>query len=484
MERGVTGKQKVIAISCIAAGVCLAGIVAAVILTVRRNPLTKGFMELAEELTALEAEMGEHFWTDAVNQVGSGNAQAEYSFNIGGISELGNITAGIDGKIARDMERKLCDTSVDISVANAKIAEASLLGTADTIYLQVPSIWEGSVVFHAEDVSGQWNNSALKKGLQLLTEQELEIANRIDADLFQSFSVDSFSVADFLEENKDALRDLYENMEVVEVEKAKKEGMLEEEQAELLKGVALENADGEAIETTCYLVILPQEELGAMLNGVQGDIRLCVYLDSGKRIVRIDMLPGENPVGDVKVTNFAVNLTGTESVTNRVELEAAGELDGRAVEETIILEKEIDKAGAYRVAWNGSLSDGGNMWDFSLEGSILGECVSEEEQFSAGAQDDKEGQSGMEAQDSAEEQPGTAVRLSIEIDNFVMKSGSEVISRGSGSVVFAPLTEEIQMPEGEEYRIAEMGEFETALFLMDCTRNVNENYSGYLKLLQ
>lgn len=456
----MTGKRKIVTISCAAAGVCLAGIVTAAILVARGNPLAKGLMELSEELTALEAEMGEYFWTDAIDQIGSKTAQAEYSLNIGGIPELENITVGIDGKTRRDMEEKLFDTEVDISIGNVNIAKAQLSGTEDTIDLRIPSVWEGSIVLNTSDIDGQWNDSAMKKSLQLLTREKLEIERQIDVDFFTAFTVEPFSIADFRERNGDVLRDFCKNMEVTAIGKAEKEGTLSKAQAESLQNVSLQNESGETIETTGYLTVLPKEELCRIFPKAQGDIRLCVYLDSQKRIVRICTLPGENPAGDVKVVSFAVNLTGTKSVTDRIELEAVVRMEERAAEETIILEKEPDKAGAYRAAWSGSLSEGGNRWDFSLECSILGERVS------------KEGQSGA------------AERLSIELDHFVMKSEGKVICRGSGSAVFAPLDEEIQISEGAEHRIAEMSELETTLFLAECTKNVYENYSGYLRLLR
>ena len=462
LNRSDGKKGKIIIISGITAVIFLAAIVAVAVSAARKNPLAKGLLGLSEELTALEAEMGENFWADAINEIGSGNMQAEYSLNIGGISELENITVGVDGKSMRDMEQKLYNSKVDISIANARIAEASLSGTADMLYLQVPSVWEGSVVLNAVDLDGQWNGSVLKNGLQLLTGQELGIEDQIDVDLFKSFSVNSFSMTDFLEENGEALRNLYKNMEVVEIGKAEKTGMLRGEQVSALE----RDASGELIETTYYLVVLPEKEMKELIRDVTGDIRLCVCLDSGKRIVRSCSLPEESFKSGFWEGGFAISLTGTEFVTDRVEIEVAGEFDGRETEERIILEKEAGAAGAYRVVWKGSLTDEENIWNFSLEGGIQGEGVTGENRS------------------AAEEQDYETAKLSMTVDNFVLKSGEEVICRGSGSAAFSPLTEEIEMPAGKEYRIAEMDQWDTAMFLMECTKNVGENYSGYLKFLQ
>ena len=40
------------------------------------------------------------------------------------------------------------------------------------------------------------------------------------------------------------------------------------------------------------------------------------------------------------------------------------------------------------------------------------------------------------------------------------------------------------LPSGKEYRVDEMNDMETAVFLAECVGNVYKNYSGYLKMLQ
>lgn len=511
MKYGGTKKQKIILISCIAAGLCLAGIVAAAVAAAKKNPLAKGLMELAEEVKALEAEMGEGFWADALNQISCESMQAEYSLNIGGIQALENITVGMDGKTSRDMEQKLFDSKVDISIANAKLAKVSLLGTEDMLYLQLPTVWDGSVVVNAEDIGGQWDGSALKKELQLLTGQELGMDRRVDIDFFEEIYVNHFSVSRYMTENAEAFRTLYENMEVLEVGKAEKEGKLGAEQVSILKGEGsgedllweelksqpVQDALGEPIETTCYLVILPEGEMKELFRDTVGDIRLYVYLDSDKRIVRICSLPGESFTTNLWEGGFALSLTGTEHVTDRVELAVTGQIDMTelyagfqetwdslggfadsagtgesltALQETaaiagdIVIEKDDTAPGSYRISCDGSLEQQEYLREISFECGIKGEC--------------------LEAEGEPEKQGSRAARLSLEVENFVLRSEEGVLCRGSGEAVFSPLGEEIQVPRGKEYRIAEMNELDTALFLAECTKKVYENYSGYLRLMR
>lgn len=498
MEKTGRKKRNIVVGVCIAAGMCLIGVVAAAVFAVRKNPLAEGLMELSKEVTALEEEMGAYFWTDMLNQIGGENMRAEYSLNLGGVPKLQNITVGIDGKTDRDMERKLFGTEVEISVANAKIGEGSVRGTSDTLYLQVPSVWEGSVVLDAEDVNGQWNGSAVKKGVEALTGQNLEIDGRIDARLFQSFSVKPFSASDFLEKNREELRAIYENMEVIKAGKAQKEGLLSEEQAKQLEEYGLKDAEGNQLETTCYLAVLPEEELKEIFSQLTGDIRLGVYLDGDKRIVRICTLPGEKLVTDLWEGSISLNLTGVEATTDRLELETAGRIymdemlpvtadetdiaDGHG---TIILEKDRDTAGSYQIACSTSVSERENVWEFSVEAGVRGEYIIAGESVRRGRAAGEEYGTAAGGKDIGEENIDVAgKKLYVDVENLVLSNQKEVICRGSGEMTFEPLEEEVQIPTGKDYRIGEMDEFQTVLFLAECTENIYKNYSGYMRLIQ
>ena len=216
---------------------------------------------------------------------------------------------------------KVFQTDLQVSVTNARLAAASLYGNGDTLFVQVPSIWEGSVVFDTENVSGQWNDSPARKQLQELTQEELGVDRKIDIKMLEGFSVERFSASEFLEKNEEALKALYENMETEKTEKAQKKGMISREQAEVLEGYKVQNAEGERIETICYLAVLPEKELRAIFPDITGSIRLGVYLDQEKRIVRIATLPGEVFVTNAGESRIGLNLTGREAVTDRLELE-------------------------------------------------------------------------------------------------------------------------------------------------------------------
>lgn len=466
------GKRKTRIMICVITGICLTA-AGAIVYTVvsKRNPLAKGLLGLSEEITAMQEELGEYFWADAVNQIGSENIQAEYSLNIGKMEPLKNITVGLDGELERNMEQKLFGAEAVLSVANVEIAETSLFGTADALCLQMPSVWEGSVVLDTEDISGQWNTSAVKSGLELLAGQEFSMERRVDVNFFKDFYVNRYWLDDFFQKNGERLRSLYENMEVVKLKQAQKRGLLDTGQAESLENHILEDAEGNRIMTTCYLVILPVRELEEIFEDVEVDIKLCVYLDSKKRIVRICTLPGERLEAGFWEGEATLDLTGAAAVTDRMTFEADGTADlsglwpalsgGQTdfsaepgVKGCIIIEKNREETGSYQVECEGSLTDRENRRELSLEGRVQG----------------RRSEKGKE--------------VFLEVDRLVIKSQEETICRGSGRAKFMPLVKEVEMPSGKEHRIGEMGELDAALFLAECMKNIHENYGGYLKFIQ
>ena len=425
------GKQKIIMAACILAGICLAGIALRVgAVFQQKSPLAAGLAELAGEVAAKEAELGKYFWTDVIDQIGAGNVQAEYSFNIGNIPALQNITVGLDGEAKRDMEEKVFQTDLQVSVTNARLAAASLYGNGDTLFVQVPSIWEGSVVFDTENVSGQWNDSPARKQLQELTQEELGVDRKIDIKMLEGFSVERFSASEFLEK------------------KAQKKGMISREQAEVLEGYKVQNAEGERIETICYLAVLPEKELRAIFPDITGSIRLGVYLDQEKRIVRIATLPGEVFVTNAGESRIGLNLTGREAVTDRLELEISdiseadkifSGLTGKMeTEGSVVVEKDADKKGAYDIKCSLNLTYQDHIRIFSAEGSVQGE------------------------------QEENGKRLFLDVENMTWGTEKEVLCRFSGKAAFEPLAEEILLPSGKEYRVDEMNEMETAVFIAEC----------------
>lgn len=458
------GKKSVVVIICAALVLCLAGAAAAGIRALQKNPLAEGLEALGRELLAEEEVLGENFWTDSLNQAGSGKIQADYSLNLSGNPLLKNITVGVDGHAKRDMDMERLAAEMQLSVANIELGEIAGYGDADTCYLQIPSLWDGSVVFEPGQVSRQWNESALKKQLETALGQDFTLKRDIDIQAFERFSLIPCSVKQFSEEHEEALKALYQKMEVLKLEKAMKTGGLDAGQAKELKDAVLKNADGEEIGAIPYLTVLPQEELSGVFSGVTTQVRLCVYLDRENRIVRVCTIPGEVLLTKEGEATFSLNLLGEENTIDYLEIQgsftAAKDSDAerdilgaQRLEAYAGIEKRPEKAGRYYIEGNGIWEGAKGSAALSFEGEIQGE------------------------------QAKNGGKLSLDLDELEYKVQEETLIRLSGEAVLEPLTEEIALPAGAEYRIGEMDELETMLFLAECSKNLFANYGGYLNLL-
>lgn len=469
-------RKKIIIAASIGGILCLAGIALAVVFTVaKKNPLIKGLANLAEEIQLLEEEQGENFWTDMLNQMGQGNAQGEYSCNISGIPVLQKATIGLDGSIRRDMENRLCAADVQVSVANAKVLDIYGFGKEEdqagiqgsTVYLQVPSIWEGSVVLGTKSLSKQWNQTNIKAQLEQVSGKNLALPEIGDVNLFEEFSVEDFSAKDFLQEKEEAFKELYQKMEIVKPEKAWNEGVLEEEQKELLENYELLDNEGGIINNECYVIVLPKEELEQIVSGVTEAVRLCVYLDSAKRIVRISGLPGETIATAAGEETFSLNLLGTEKTVDSIEIEFSHVGEGKKLisglsEEELRLEgkavinREAAETVIYHVEADGNLEYKNRKSACSVAGDIEGKNEKDIGRKSA----------------------------VLKLDNLTWKEQGNTVLRLSGSFSLEPLEDEVEIPSGKEYRIGEMGKIETLLFLAECGKNLYTNFSGYLSFLK
>lgn len=73
-------------------------------------------------------------------------------------------------------------------------------------------------------------------------------------------------------------------------------------------------------------------------------------------------------------------------------------------------------------------------------------------------------------------------KLSVDLAKLTVESEDKVVCRMRGRAAFEPLGETVTLPEEREYRIGEMGDVETMLFLAECVENAYKNYGGYINM--
>ncbi len=479
-------------ICCAAGGVLAAGIIAAAVcLWPKKNPVAEGIRYLAEEILAQEAENGEYLYSSILNQIGAGDVRVDFSLNFSGPSALQNITLGLDGSMEREPQQELFQTNIKASVMNMEVAEASVFGEGDKLYLQLPSVWDDNVELSAKDIDGQWNGCVMKSLLEPATGWNLEIEQDVDIELFQTFEVQGFSVRQFLEAHQGDMEALYQELESVEVEKALEKGLITEAQLEELKSYRFENQEGEDVPLTCYLSLLPVERVRSLLQDLPGGeitgaalsdaetegetdfIRICVYLTEENRILLLCTLPEEGLLEGSDALQFSLELKGEERTVDDISFRvlcqdiSVDEQEISELEMTGSIVKEEEEENTYAVELHNALKASETTEEWSFAGTITEQSPDTEAEESGGGKAAKEGRPF----------------LTVEDGELILSENGSPVAKVSGSMEFMIPEGKIRMPKGARYRIAEMNEFDSMLFMAGCAERAAENYGGYLELL-
>lgn len=483
-------KKRVI-ICCAAGGVLAAGMIAAAVcLWPKKNPVAEGIRYLAEEILAQEAENGEYFYSSILNQIGAGDVRVDFSLNFSGPSVLQNMTLGLDGNLEREPQQELFQTNIKASVMNMEVAELSAFGEGDKLYLQLPTLWDDSVELSAKDIDGQWNGCVMKNLLEPATGWNLEIEQDVDIELFRTFEVQGFSVRQFLEAHQGDMEALYQELESVEVEKALEKGLVTEVQLNELKGYRFKNREGEDVPLTCYLSLLPVERVRLLLQDLPGGemigaalpdaetegetdfICICVYLTEDNRILSLCTLPEEGLLegGDLQ---FSLELKGEERTVDDISFRvicqdiSVGRQEISGLEMTGSIVKDEEEENTYAVEFCNMLKASEAEEEWSFAGTVTEHSLYEEAEESGGSEAVKEGR----------------LFLAVKDGELILSENGSPVAKISGGMEFMIPEEKIKMPNGARYRIAEMNEFDSMLFMAGCAKRAEENYGGYLELL-
>lgn len=484
-------KKRVI-ICCAVGGVLAAGIIAAAVcLWPKKNPVAEGMRYLAEEILAQEEENGEYFYSSILNQIGAGDVRVDFSLNFSGPSVLQNITLGLDGNLEREPQQELFQTNIKASVMNMEVAEVSAFGEEDKLYLQLPTVWDDSVELSAKDIDGQWNGCVMKSLLEPATGWNLEIEQDVDIELFRTFEVQGFSVRQFLEAHQGDMEALYQELESVEVEKALDKGLITETQLEELKDYRVENQEGEDVPLTCYLSLLPVERARSILQDLPGGemadaalsdaetegetdfIRICVYLTEDNRILSLCTLPEEGLLKDSDALQFSLELKGEERTMDDISFRvlcrdiSVGRQEISKLEMTGSIVKDEEEENTYAVEFRNVLKASETAEEWSFAGTVTGQPLNTGTEESGGSEAVKKGRPF----------------LAVEDGEFILSENGSPMVKISGGMEFMIPEEKIKMPNGARYRIAEMNEFDSMLFIAGCAKRAEENYGGYLELL-
>lgn len=173
IEEKKHGKRKA------AAGIIIAGIVLFILIGffwvkayyAEERALIKGILNLAGEM-----EERQQLWEEASGNSFDdpfGTMKMTTVFNVS--SEELPVTLGVDTILLRDADMRMMQASTAVSIMNNQLAELTIVGQDDTLTVSLPAFFRQNLVFDAERIDRQYNESILAEKFGRLENTELSI---------------------------------------------------------------------------------------------------------------------------------------------------------------------------------------------------------------------------------------------------------------------------------------------------------------------
>jgi len=253
-----TDKKKIIIITAVSVGVAL--VVAAIIFFVfffnnDKKKLVKALGTLVEDSNSYsDAYVPKDKAKELVEEIANGNSSASYSLNLSGIPGL-SATIGIDGDVVRRFEDQKLYTTNDISVMNISIASLNAYADGNTLYLQVPEVFDSIFMLKGDTVGKDFNNSIFSSLLGFTLPENLAIKPFGEG---KETDVRFLEFSEVMPKYTNDLLSLYKEMDVTHEKKK--------------EPVTLDN--GEELECVIYEVALPKTETNTVLMDIFKDDEL------------------------------------------------------------------------------------------------------------------------------------------------------------------------------------------------------------------
>lgn len=345
-----------------------------------------------------------------INTVGKKNAMADYSINVSGNPMLNGITLGMDGIVKRDMESKKFYLSADASTSLIPLLSVEVYANQNDVYFQIPEIYKGSIVFQAKDFDGQYNMSSLKDFIDKNIDQD------IDFDFYREFAGWKISEENFLDAYQGDVKSFLKDIDISE----EKEYEMDSEKESML-----EQALGYKQKLTSYIIELDSEKMG-----LQEPLKARIVLNQKNRIVMLEVIDdvllknGYSAYGKLLLCGkeVSINDTSFEGTLTRRD-------GGSDVHSSITMDMEyIPGIQILKLFGSGTM----DIWE---PGMVAGWDVT-----------------------LSDFVPNKKITVSLE--DLHMAIENEEIGKVTGKVTLQPMTEEIIIPDGDEYAIFEMNKLE------------------------
>lgn len=431
--------------------IAIAGAVAATIFNMPSVKVARGMTKLFAQF----AEQGEMFSDkldfSKIQEIGKeGRYKNTVAFNMD-IEGLDDYSVSVDGTVLCDNANEKMREEIKVSLAYYELFSIQLAVDKTDVYIDIPALYEGSVVFDSDNIGEQYNNSIF--------------AGFSDEKIADDLSLDFFEYTDF--DTRGAVKELLELIKNSEIKKT---------------GSTVKAKVGNK-EVTCqgYTLLFQKEDINRYLNilytdageiyEVKKDMEFLIYMDRKDNIRQIEtmneIVAGDS-VNDISVAlRFAGEKNVFDAVKGRIGTEKNGnaivtEFDYSAIKERDTYNQKLQCktkseltdlfAVNYDAVWD--LKEAG--YDMDIEVDVADESYK------------------VEANGSVE---ADGYGFSMNFDDCEMYINHEKLADFDGSYSVEPLTEEISIPSGKTYPIFEFSQSEFYSFVMDVMQQLGDYYS-------
>ena len=432
-------------------GIAVIGAAAAVVLNTPSVKVARGVSKLFAEAAAQERIFGGQFDFGKIQEIyGKGSYKNKVSVNMD-IEGINDYAVSIDGTVLCDSINEKMNEEIKISLAYYELLSMQMAVDKTDVYVDIPALYEGSLVFDSRNIGEQYNNSIF--------------AEYADEEIADDFSLDFF------------------NQTVYDTDSGVKELLELIKNSEIKKDDSTVNAKVGSREVKCtgYLLTFRKDDINRFLDTlyadadesyeVKGDLELLLYMDRKNNIRQIETKKEIVTGGLTDKISAALRFAGEANVLDtikgkinvvedgseiEVNFDYSGIKEGRSYHQTLQCKAKSEltdlAAVDYSAVWD--LDNAG--YDMDIEVNVADKNYK------------------MELAGSVETD---AYSFYMDFDDCVLYMDREKVAGFDGSYSVEPLAEEVKIPSGETRQIFEFTELEFYSFVMEVVGRLENSYN-------
>ncbi len=431
--------------------IAVIGAAAAVILNTPSARVVRGMTKLF----AQSAEQGEIFSDkldfskiQEISREGSYKNKIALNMDIEGLDDY---SVSVDGTVLCDNINEKMREEIKISLAYYELLSIQMAVDKNDVYIDIPALYEGSIVFDSRNIGEQYNHSIFAEY------SDEKIADDLSLDFFEYTAYDTTGAA--------------------------------EELLELIKNSEIKKADSTVKakvgnrETVCqgYTLRFKKEDVNHFLNilyegmeesyEVKEDMELLVYMDRGNNVRQIEtkneFVTGDsiNKVsaalrfaGEKNVLDMVKGKIGVEGNGDAVEInfDYSGVKEGRSYNQTLQCKASSELTDLFAIDYDAVWNLDEAAYDMDIGLNVADENYK------------------VDVNGSVE---ADGYGFSMNFDDCEMYMNHEKLVDFDGSYSVEPLTEEISIPSGKTYPIFEFSQMEFYSFVMEVAQQLEDYYN-------